>query len=402
MNFSLYIAKRYLFTKSKNKAINYITLVAGLGIILGTAALFIVLSGFDGLKAFSLEFTSFTDPDFKVLPSQSKNISLSSTQRKMLSEIEGIASFSTVVEEKVLLSCEGKYLAIDLKGVDKYYPKKTIDSILTYGDWISQDLQQIVAGWGVSNTLGFGVYDLTKIIRIYAPKPGKGQITSVKGAFKSMKVANVGLFQINESINSSRVYTSLQNAQYLLGLKPHKISAIEIISVPEVDETKIRLALSKIFDDEIVIKSRVQLNAALYKMLNAEHLAVYLIFTLILIIALFNIVGSIIMMILHKKDDLKTLYSIGTTKQEIQNIFFMQGVIMTIIGGLIGLFLGAVVVGLQLCFDLLMITPSLAYPVVLKGSNFAIAFLTILILGLIASRLASWNLKKLQFTDQAN
>jgi lipoprotein-releasing system permease protein len=224
----------------------------------------------------------------------------------------------------------------------------------------------------------------------------------VKGAFKSMKVANVGLFQINESINSSRVYTSLQNAQYLLGLKPHKISAIEIISVPGVDETKIRLALSKIFDDEIVIKSRVQLNAALYKMLNAEHLAVYLIFTLILIIALFNIVGSIIMMILHKKDDLKTLYSIGTTKQEIQNIFFMQGVIMTIIGGLIGLFLGAVVVSLQLCFDLLMITPSLAYPVVLKGSNFAIAFSTILILGLIASRLASWNLKKLQFTDQAN
>ena len=217
-----------------------------------------------------------------------------------------------------------------------------------------------------------------------------------------MKVANVGLFQINESINSSRVYTSLQTAQYLLGLQPDKISAIEIISVPGVDETKIRLALSKIFDDEIVIKSRVQLNAALYKMLNAEHLAVYLIFTLILIIALFNIVGSIIMMILHKKDDLKTLYSIGTTKQEIQNIFFMQGVIMTIIGGLIGLFLGAVVVGLQLCFDLLMITPSLAYPVVLKGSNFAIAFSTILILGLIASRLASWNLKKLQFTDQAN
>ena len=300
------------------------------------------------------------------------------------------------------MSCEEKYLAIDLKGVDKHYPQKTIDSILTYGDWISQDLQQIVAGWGVSNTLGFGVYDLTKIIRIYAPKPGTGQITSVKGAFKSMKVANVGLFQINESINSSRVYTSLQTAQYLLGLKPHKISAIEIISVPGVDETKIRLALSKIFDDEIVIKSRVQLNAALYKMLNAEHLAVYLIFTLILIIALFNIVGSIIMMILHKKDDLKTLYSIGTTKQEIQNIFFIQGGLMTIIGGLIGLFLGAIIIGLQLCFDLLMITPSLAYPVVLKGSNFTIAFSTILILGLIASRLASWNLKKLQFTDQAN
>ena len=187
MNFSLYIAKRYLFTKSKNKAINYITLVAGLGIILGTAALFIVLSGFDGLKSFSLEFTAFTDPDLKVFPRQSKNIVLSPTQRQKLNAIEGITTFSEVVEEKVLLSCEDKYLAIDLKGVDAQYPQTTIDSILTYGDWLTPDLPHIVAGWGVTNTLGFGVYDLTKSIRMYAPKPGTGQISSVKSAFKSMK-----------------------------------------------------------------------------------------------------------------------------------------------------------------------------------------------------------------------
>ena len=398
MNFSLYIAKRYLFTKSKNKAINYITIVAGLGIILGTAALFVVLSGFDGLKAFSLEFTTFTDPDLKVFPSQSKNIMLSSAQRQKLKTIEGVSSISAVVEDQVLLSCDEKYLAINLKGVDTQFPQKTIDSILTYGDWLTPDLPHIVSGWGVTNSLGFGVYDLTKTIRMYAPKPGTGQITSVNEAFKSMQVANVGVFQINESINSSQVYTSLENAQYLLGLKENQISGIEIITSPEANIEHIKSELNLLFEDQIIIKSRVQLNDALYKMLNTEHIAVYLIFTLILIIALFNIVGSIIMMILHKKDNLKTLHSIGVSKQGLQNIFFMQGVLMTIIGGLIGLVFGAVIIVLQLCFELVMITPTLPYPVVLKASNLGIAFVTIFVLGIIAARLASMSMKKLTLT----
>lgn len=278
MNFSFYIAKRYLFTKSKNKAINYITLVAGLGIIFGTAALFVVLSGFDGLKAFSLEFTSFTDPDLKVFPYQSKTIKLSSEHREKINKIEGIASFSEIVQDKVLLSCEDKYLALDLKGVDANYPQQTIDSILSYGAWMEPDFPHIVAGWGATNTLGFGIYDLTKTIRLYAPKPGTGQIMSVKGAFKSMKVVNVGIFQINESLNNSMAYTSIENARYLLGVKPNQISALEIITLPESDLDRITTELNSVFKEKIIIKNRVQLNDALYKMLNTEHVAVYLIF----------------------------------------------------------------------------------------------------------------------------
>lgn len=214
-----------------------------------------------------------------------------------------------------------------------------------------------------------------------------------------MKVANVGVFQINESINGARVYTSLENAQYLLGLNENQISGIEIITTSEADLERIKSELNLIFEDQIIIKSRVQLNDALYKMLNTEHIAVYLIFTLILIIALFNIVGSIIMMILHKKDNLKTLFSIGANKKELQNIFFMQGVLMTVIGGVVGLILGALVIALQLYFDLVMISPTLPYPVVLKASNFLIAFATIFVLGIIAARMASWNLRKLEFMD---
>ena len=399
MNFSFYIAKRYLFTKSKNKAINYITLVAGLGIIFGTAALFVVLSGFDGLKAFSLEFTSFTDPDLKVFPHQSKTIKLSSEHREKIIKIEGIASFSEIVQDKVLLSCEDKYLALDLKGVDANYPQQTIDSILSYGAWMEPDFPHIVAGWSATNTLGFGIYDLTKTIRLYAPKPGTGQIMSVKGAFKSMKVVNVGIFQINESLNNSMAYTSIENARYLLGVKPNQISALEIITLPEADLDRITTELNSVFKEKIIIKNRVQLNDALYKMLNTEHVAVYLIFTLILIIALFNIIGSIVMMILHKKENLKTLYSIGADKNELQHIFFMQGIMMTVLGGFIGLFLGATLIILQKYFDLVMISPTLAYPVVLKSLNFVIAFGTILVLGVMASKIASWSIKKLNLSS---
>lgn len=399
MNFSFYIAKRYLFTKTKNKAINYITLVAGLGIIFGTAALFVVLSGFDGLKAFSLEFTSFTDPDLKVFPYQTKTIKLSSEHREKINKIEGIASFSEIVQDKVLLSCEDKYLALDLKGVDANYPQQTIDSILSYGAWMEPDFPHIVAGWGATNTLGFGIYDLTKTIRLYAPKPGTGQIMSVKGAFKSMKVVNVGIFQINESLNNSMAYTSIENARYLLGVKPNQISALEIITLPEADLDRITTELNSVFKEKIIIKNRVQLNDALYKMLNTEHVAVYLIFTLILIIALFNIIGSIVMMILHKKENLKTLYSIGADKNELQHIFFMQGIMMTVLGGFIGLFLGATLIILQKYFDLVMISPTLAYPVVLKSLNFVIAFGTILVLGVMASKIASWSIKKLNLSS---
>jgi len=398
LNFSFYIAKRYLFTKSRSKAINYITLIASIGIIVGTAALFIVLSGFAGLKAFSLEFTNLTDPDLKIFPTQSKTFVFSQDQREKMSAINGIATFSEIVEDKVLMRCDDKFLAVNLKGVDVYYPKRTIDSILSYGDWMQPDLPQVVSGWDVSNTLGFNTYDVTRTIRLYAPKPGSGQLLSVKDAFKSIKVVNVGLFQINDALNNSTVFTGIENAKYLFGTPDNAVSAIEITTKDADNLSQIIAELELLFENEVLVKNRVQLNAALYKMLNTEQLAVYLIFTLILIIALFNILGSIVMMILDKQKDLETLFSIGASRKTIQNIFFFQGVLMTVFGGVFGLLLGIVTIVLQQQFALVLITPTLAYPVVLSWVNVGIAFLTILVLGVIASRMASWQIKKLDFS----
>ena len=396
MKFPLYIAKRYLFSKSSNNAINFITLIAGLGIIIGTAALFVVLSGFSGLKNFSLEFTSFADPDLKIVPSTTKTIRFTAAQKQALSALNSVASFTEVVEERMLMNCDNKHLAVTLKGVDQNYPQATIDSILIYGQWFEPNSPQIVAGWGVTNALGFGIFDVTKVIKLYAPKPGTGQLNAIKGAFTSMKVANAGIFQVNETLDNSLVFTSIENAKYLLNYDTETLSAIDIYLEPSADEDAVRIALQTIFGQQIAIKNRVQLNDALYKMLNTEHVAVYLIFTLILIIALFNIVGSIIMMILDKKKNLKTLYNLGATVKDLRKIFYYQGILMTIIGGSIGLVIGVLIIWMQQRFDLLMISPTLAYPVDLQLANVGIVLGTIFILGLLASRIASQRIAKTQ------
>ncbi len=399
MKFSLYIAKRYLFSKSTNNAINIITLVAGFGIIIGTAALFIVLSGFSGLKNFSLEFTSFSDPDLKIVPNTSKTIQFTAAQKKALIELPSVAFYSEVVEERILMSCENKQIGVTVKGVDTNYPSATIDSILVYGQWFEPDSAQIVAGWGVTTELGFGVFDVSKVIKLYAPKPGTGQISSVKGAFTTLKVANAGIFQINETIDNSQVFTSIANAKHLLNYQPESVSAIELYLAPSVDDENVRADIQSIFNNQVTIKNRIQLNDTLYKMLNTEHVAVYLIFTLILIIALFNIIGSIVMMILDKKKNLKTLYNLGATLKDLRAIFFYQGILMTIIGGSVGLVIGLITIWLQQYFSLIMITPSLAYPVDLQWLNVVIVLATILVLGALASRIASQRIEKTQINS---
>ena len=146
-----------------------------------------------------------------------------------------------------------------------------------------------------------------------------------------------------------------------------------------------------------MVKDRVQLNEALYKMLNTEQLAVYLIFSLILIIAVFNIIGCIVMIILDKKNNLITLFKMGVTKKRIQKIFFIQGVLMTFFGGVIGIILGVSVILFQLYYKLVLITPTLPYPVILSWNNVFVVFLTILVLGSIASFLASFSIKKINY-----
>lgn len=390
MNFALYIAKRYLFTKSSNNAINIMTIIAASGVVVAAAALFIVLSGFAGLKDFSLEFSSFVDPDLKISPAQGKSFVLSDKDSTALSKIDGIASYSKIIEERIIMEFDNKNLLASLKGVDEHYLQVTsIDSMIIQGQWFEKGSGQLVSGWGIAHKLSFGVLDYGKALNIYVPKPGVGQITSIRGAFNSLNMVNIGVFDVNEDLNGTYVYTDIVNARYLMDYARNQVTSIEIKLVPNADEKAVRKAILENFDTDVIVKNRAQLNDALYKMLNTENLVVYLIFTLVIIIALFNVIGALIMMILDKKDSLNTLYNIGATTKDIRRVFFLQGSLMTILGGFAGVVIGFIIVVLQQQFALVMITPSLPYPVKIQVVNIFLVLVTIAVLGLIASKIAS-------------
>ena len=390
MNFPLYIAKRYLITKSRNNAINFITIIAAIGVIIGSASLFIVLSGFAGLKDFSLQFTNMVDPDLKAIPAKGKSFRLTNNELKHLENAKSITDFSKVIEEQVIISFDEKKRMVTLKGVDdKFTVVNNMDSILYQGAWLDQAANQVVVGWKISNDLSLGVLDYAKTINLFVPKPGKGQITSIRNAFNSVSAVNVGIFQVNEDFDNKFVFSNLEMTKDLLNYSENQFSYLEFKLNENVEEEDAINELRVILGDKVEFKNRLQLNNALYKMLNTENLAVYLIFTLVLIIALFNVIGSIIMMILDKKQSLNTLFNLGATVQDVRRIFYLQGSLMSVFGGFIGLFLGFLIVILQKELSLVMITPSLAYPVSIKPLNFVIVIGTISVLGIIASKIAS-------------
>lgn len=395
MNFPLYIATRYIRSKSSNNAINFITIIAVIGIILGAASLFIVLSGFAGLRDFTLEFSSIIDPDLKAETTIGKSYTLEDNQIQQLNAVKGIASYSKVIEEIVLASFDGNNHPATIKGVDKNYNTvTTIDSVIPNGGWLYPKTPQIVVGWAISNYLSVGVNDYAKSVTLSVPKPGKGQISSQSQALNQVNVINVGIFDINEDLNNKYIYASIETAQQLLNYKPNQISHLEFKLDETADQDEVKEKIQNILGNNITIKNRDQLNDAIYKMLNTENLAVYLIFTLVLIIALFNVIGSIIMMILDKKKTLNTLFNIGATVKDIRKIFFLQGALMTVIGGFLGLLIGYILIQLQASFKLIMITPSLPYPVAIQTKNFVIVMLTISVLGIIASKIAASRITK--------
>ena len=395
MKFPFYIARRYLFSKSSNNAINIITLIAAIGVFAGAFALFIVLSGFTGLKDFSLSFSNEYDPDLKVLAATGKTFNFSSEEKQELENIGGISTFSEVIEERVFLDFKSKNKTAYIKGVDENFLKvNKLDSAVGMGGWFHPEEAQVVIGNTISHELNLGTFDYMSLLEIMVPRPGKGQVLDPTTAFNSKRAVVSGIYSINEELDGKYVFASIGLARELLDLKPDEITGLELKLTPNANPETVKSAVQAVLNDDVEIKNRAQLNDALYKMLNTENLAVYLIFTLVLIIALFNVVGSIIMVILDKRQNIKTLHSLGATPGQIKNIFFTQGVFMTLLGGSLGLLFSIAVVFLQLQYDLVMITPTLPYPVAITWQNIVVVMLTITALGTMASYIAASRSKK--------
>ena len=363
--------------------------LAAFGVFVSAAALFVVLSGFAGLKDYTLEFVSYASPDLKVEASLGKSFQVSNDDYKELSSLSDFSSVHKTVQERVLVATDKNSQIVLLTGVGGAFPESTIDSLLVKGRWIAENEKELVVGWGVGNSLGLEVFDNINTPVVFAPKPGSGQVLSVDSAFNRSSFLTVGVFELNEEANNLEAFTSLVAAQKLLGYDKLQVTSLNFYFD---DNTKENVAIAKIkniLGDSFIYKNRLAQHDTLYKMLNTERAAVYLIFTLVIIIALFNVVGALIMMILEKRNDLKVLVGLGLLKSEISKVFFYQGLLISVTGSVLGMLFGFFLVLLQDSFSLFMITPLLAYPVSVSANTFVVVFVTVVLLGGLASKIAS-------------
>lgn len=394
MNFPFYIARRYLFSFSKSNAINIITFIAAAGIVVTAAAMFIALSVFSGLREFSLSFSNDFDPDLKITTVKGKSFFVSEQQHAQILQTPGVAAYSKVIEERVLFHYDGKDKVAYLKGTDSLFGKvNDVEQSLYNGSWVKPNTYQAVIGYGIANDLSMGLFDFTNVLEAYVPKPGKGAIDNPAEAFSKTNLIPVGIYAINEDLDNKYVFADLGLVQELLRYQPNQVSALEIRLKPDADETTAIASLQKILP-ATEIRTRAQQNDSLYRMLNTENIAVYMVFTLFIIMALFTLIGALIMTILEKRNNLKTLLNLGAPVSSLWKIFLWQGSSLTILGGMVGLMIGVAVVLVQQRFQLVMITESLAYPVRFTFGNVLAVLLTIAAVGMLASWFAAWRVSR--------
>lgn len=387
MRLSVYIAKRYLFAKKSRNAINVISAVSVAGVGVGTMALIIVLSVFNGLeKMVSSIFNTF-DPDIKITAAAGKTFAPDIARLKLLDGVDGLSCYSLTLEENALLKYGERQFIATIKGVDEKYRDVTdIDSSMWEGEFILQaenGRPYAVPGLGVSRYLGIRVNFITPL-NIYVPRKSGGSGLDAENAFNRKFIFPSGIFEVEKEYDSKYVYLPLEFAQDLtenVGL----VSAIEIDASDQSEPRKFKKRISEIYGDEFLVRTRYEQQEIFYKVMRSERLAIFFILTLILVIASFNIIGSLTMLIIEKERDIEILRSLGADNDLIRKIFIFEGWLISIIGAAAGLTLGFLVCWLQQTFGFVRLqSDSLimdAYPVVLKLKDFLIVPATVLMIG---------------------
>jgi len=394
VNYILYISKRYLFSKSNNNAINAIVKVASIGVFFASVAFIIILSGFSGIRTFNLDLIKLTDPELIIKPAKGKSFVFTDTIKTILQKDKHIHAYSKVLEEKVFINFENKQKIAIMKGVDSmYYHIFPLDSMIVMGSLPDKKAADFVIGISLANELSMMVGG-NQFVEIMVPKPGKGMITDPRKAFHSKSFMPVGVYKISVDHDAVYLYTNLNSVQKLLHLPNNAVSQIEIKTNDIKNIENVKLALRKQLGNAYFVYNREEQNPLIFKMLNTENLMTYFVLALILLLALFNIIGSIMMIIIDKKNNISTLKQLGMTEQKVKKIFFIQGFSMTMISGLAGLTIGLIIIYMQEVHPFFFLPQSnTAYPVELHFSNVLWVFLTLIFMGLFSTYIAVKSLK---------
>lgn len=405
---ALQIAKRYLIAKKSHQAINIISIVSVVGVMVGTMGLIIVLSVFNGFGGLVMQLYDSFDPDIKITANYSKTFHPDSAGFSNFEKLPGIKEINFSLEENVLLRYRDKQTIATVKGVSEGFLTSTkIGDKLIDGKLILQkgDSNFALVGGQIAYTLGLRPDDSFHQIGIYIPKRGVSleTILDPSEAFLNRNIRASGVFAIQQDFDSKYVVVPLRFARDLIGHNEN-VSAIEIELQPGNDAGQISQLISEITGTNFAVKDRYQQHEFLYKIISSEKLAVFLILGFILLIATFNIVGSLTMLIIEKKKDIVMLLSMGADLKMVKQIFLLEGLLISLSGAAMGLLLGGLICWLQLTFGIIKLENADSfiidsYPVLMQPLDFFYVFVTVFAIGALASWYTSIAIVKKQVPE---
>lgn len=385
MNLSFFIARRYLISKKSNNAINIISWISITAIAITTGALIIILSGMNGLTGAIAGMYNTFEPDLKITAAKGKYFIADDVFLQKIKTIDGVEAVSQTYSDKALIKNGAKQTLVSVKGVEDNFTSVTkVDSTIVEGKYqINQKKNLIVLGQGVANILGVNIMEISSELSLLSPNKGKPNSLNPQDNFTQVYLTPNGVFSLNNDVDFQFVFVSLKTARELFN-DSVRVSAVEIKCTNEEVQEKLIAMLG----NDFVIKNRYQLNDVLFKTLETEKLATFIILAFILIIATFNIIGALTMLIIEKKKDIKTLFSLGADLALVRNIFMGEGFLITGVGATIGLVLGLVVCWLQMKFHLVSFGEGFVvpyWPIELQAKDFVWIFCLIMLIGFFAA-----------------
>jgi len=375
------MAWRYLFSKSQQSVVNLITYVTLLVIVVASAALLVVLSAFSGLKAYSTDYTLRNSADYTLISERQELFEVSQSQLEALGE-KGI-EIQTLLKKQALLTSDGQtaigYFLSDPRGSYSQNIEPLYGSVAPSADSLLINLELYRL---------FGVHpDDGLRITLSVPKLSDGALQLRLGGSPLTEVSGqvVGVYQERTDNPTASVLMTYESASTLLGLQPGMWVTQIGLNVFGLEESALRESIYSLFGDQVVLRSRAESNASLFKLLNSEYVATYVIFSLILVLALFNLAGALSVVVLDKRVQLPVLKQLGMTRAAIRGVFFWLGWLQVAAGSLFGVMLGLLLVWSQQGFGWVRVSLDMAYPVALNASELVLVLVTLIVLGGLAS-----------------
>lgn len=386
-------ASRYFRAKKSTNAINIIAWVSVSAIAVGAGALIVILSVFNGFEGLVKSLYTTFYPSVKISAVTGKTITLTAAQLKKIAAVKGVADMTEVVEEKAVLRYgQGDQTIAILKGVDNNYNKvAAVDKSIAHGSFDTGDENGYKAILGVDLELALGVdieRDLTPV-SVYLPRRNVKSVTTPEDALGSGILYPSGSFAIQQEFNSKYVITNIAFMRGILGMNNDEMSALEVKGVPGLDDMVLKQRLQAALGNEYTLETRYEQNQALYAIMQTERWAVYVIMSFILVIAAFNMIGSLYMLVMEKRKDITILNAMGARSRLIMRIFLAEGLIIAGIGTLIGFGISIAFCLLQQRFGFIKLEEDSflvnAYPVSMHISDFILVSVTIIVIGVAAS-----------------